>query len=244
MPKRKMRPDEEFVMSNLAASLGPGVSWWPGEDPPDCYLKVGGKVIAVEISILPQLVVDDHGESIPRLSQDMIAVRICNELDIELNHLVPKGITVYLILEAPINKPRKFKSELADLIKTSMENAQNIGCIVKREILSNRVEIRMKNERPCGKRIIGIVTNRRSSPLILANAKQTLDERIQAKAEKCKPLNFTGPIWLALFNDYWLAEPDTYKQAIKTSDVAHCFDRIYLINDAGMVVPLYLKHQG
>jgi hypothetical protein len=110
----------------------------PGENPPDCYLKIGKDVIAVEISTLSQRVIDDHGESIPRRSQDMRAVKICNELDLELKHLVPKGTTVFLLLETPVKKARRFKGELSHLIKTSMQSAQNV---VEREILANRVKI-------------------------------------------------------------------------------------------------------
>jgi hypothetical protein len=101
----------------------------------------------------------------------------------------------------------------------------------------------MKNEISSEKRVIGMVTNLRSSPLILENAKQALDERIRAKAEKCGSFDFTGPIWLALFNDYWLASADTYKQAVEASDVVHSFERIYLVDDTGKAVPIYQKNQ-
>lgn len=238
---RRLRPDEEFVIRKLTASFGPEASWLPGENPPDCYLKIGKDVIAVEISTLSQHVIDDHGESVPRRSQDMTAVKICNELDVEIKHLVPKGTTVFLLLEAPVKKARRFKGELSNLIKTSIQSAQNI---VEREILANRVKIQIiKNEISSGKRVIGMVTNLRSSPLILENAKQALDKRIRAKAEKCRSLDFTGPVWLALFNDYWLAGADTFKQAIEASDVVHSFERIYLVDDSGKAVPIYQKHQ-
>jgi hypothetical protein len=155
MHRRKLRPVEEFVIRNLATSFRPRASWWSGEDPPDCYLKVGEEVIAVEISTLCQLVTDDHGESIPRLSQDMTAVRICNQLDIELKHVVPKGTTIYLTLEAPLTKPGRFKSELSDVIKRSIQSPQKVGRIAGQEILSNRLKIQIiKTKRSSRKRVL------------------------------------------------------------------------------------------
>jgi hypothetical protein len=74
MSERKLRSDEEFVISHLVDYFGPGDSWCPGEDPPDCYLKIGEDIVAVEVSTVSQHVVDDFGKPIPRLSQDMALV--------------------------------------------------------------------------------------------------------------------------------------------------------------------------
>ncbi len=42
---------------------------------------------------------------------------------------------------------------------------------------------------------------------------------------KCRSLQFKGVLWLALFNDYWLAENDTYQQAIQMLWVDHPFEK-------------------
>ena len=36
-----------------------------------------------------------------------------------------------------------------------------------------------------------------------------------------------GPIWLAVFNDYWLADADTYAAACQQLKMSHCFKRLF-----------------
>ena len=89
------------------------------------------------------------------------------------------------------------------------------------------------------KKIIGIIVNENSNAHVLSNAQATLAERIQDKVKKCKVIKNRGPVWLALFNDYWLADHEAYVQALKTMDVAHDFDRIYVIMGNGSVHQIY-----
>jgi hypothetical protein len=150
---------------------------------------------------------------------------------------VPKGKTISLILEGPINKLTKFKAKLFDLIKELVN--QNAGQTFEEEILSNHVTINIfESERSPG-RIVGTVINKRSSPLIRENARLVLNKLIKTKAEKCRSLDFNGPKWLALYNDYFLAEPETYRQVMKESDIAHDFEKIFLVNSMGSVEQIY-----
>jgi len=57
--KNSLRGVEAFVIAAVAKNFG-GI-WTPGENPPDAYLSVGSRVIAVEISTLTQHVTDDRG---------------------------------------------------------------------------------------------------------------------------------------------------------------------------------------
>jgi hypothetical protein len=90
-----LRDDEEFVIDAVAKAFSG--AWSPGGDPPDAYLTIGANIVAVEISTLTQHVADDRGIR-PRLSDDMPAVALANELNADLQDLIPDGHTISLFL--------------------------------------------------------------------------------------------------------------------------------------------------
>ena len=235
----QLRPDEEFVICSLATHFSG--DWWPGENPPDAYLKVGDEVAAVEISTLTQHVRDESGGSKPRLSEDATAIWLANELNSELCDNIPDGRLVILILASPILKARRVKALLKDRITTLVLSTRETE--VTDSILDNCIKIHFApDDRPSGKKVVGVVTSQKSSPDILLNAKTILEERLVAKAGKCRFLNFEGPLWLALFNDYWLADNDTYQQAIDSFSVDHPFNKILLVSGNKLVAELHEKH--
>lgn len=239
--KRMLRPDEKFCIDAVVTLVGG--KWSEGEDPPDAYLSIGNDNIAVEISTLTQYVMDHNGDSKPRLSDDSTALRLCNELDEQLKNRVPAGRTVLLILSAPINSARKLKPRLSAEIMALVESAGETDVTVEREILGNKITIHhFQEDRLSGKKVVGAVQNKNSDTDILANAKSILTDRIAVKAQKCNPLIFSGPIWLALFNDYWLADFDTYRQAMAQISSKHPFERILIVSGSGSVTVLYEKH--
>jgi hypothetical protein len=88
------------------------------------------------------------------------------------------------------------------------------------------------------KKVSAIVHHRSASADILANTTRILEERIKVKAEKCWRLKHGGALWLALRNNYWLSDPETYEQALSSLSLVHPFSRILLVNDDGSVVSL------
>ena len=115
---------------------------------------------------------------------------------------------------------------------------------MEREILGNTITIHhFPEDRPSGKKIIGGVQNEKSSADILANAKFILKDRVLVKAIKCNSLAQSGPIWLVLFNDYWLADTETYLQALSQISVEHPFDKILIVSGNKSVTVLYEKHK-
>jgi hypothetical protein len=228
-----VKPDEEFVLKSVASFYGG--EWSPGEDPPDAYLMVIGRKIAVEVSILTQVITDDRGTR-PRLSDDMPAIRLANELDLELRRLMPAGKLVTLVLSTPIIEHRKTKAALATVIRSLL----NAG-VAKRNVTirGNQVEISVNDwDALEGKKIVAAVKPRSSSPDILKNATNILEDRIRIKAQKCAALKLPEPIWLALLNDYFLAEPETYVHALKSIAVAHPFEKVLLVSGGGAVAVL------
>jgi hypothetical protein len=239
MINNQLRPDEEFVIRSLAAHFSG--DWWPGENPPDAYLKVGDAVTAVEISTLTQHVSDGTGGSKPRLSEDATAIWLANELNSELRDNIPDGWLAILVLASPILKARKVKAQLKERIITLVSSSRETE--VTECILDNCIKIHVApDDRPSGKKVVGVVSSQKSSPNILLNARNILEDRLVVKAGKCRFLNFEGPLWLALFNDYWLADNDTYQQAIETFSVDHSFKKILLVSGNKSVVELHEKH--
>jgi hypothetical protein len=97
------------------------------------------------------------------------------------------------------------------------------------KINQNKVEVHLNlGSRPSGKKIVGVVPNQNSSPDILENVIYILSERINDKITKCQNIAHK-PLWLALFNDNWLADPDTYKLAMRQLSISHIFDKIFLV---------------
>jgi hypothetical protein len=196
---------------------------------------VAGRRIAIEVSILTQVITDDRGTR-PRLSHDMPAIRLANELDLELHRLMPAGKLVTLVLSTPIAEHRKTKTALAAEIQSLLNSG-----VTKRNVTirGNQVEISVNDwDAVEGKKIVAAVKPRSSSPDILKNATSILADRIRTKAQKCAALKFPEPIWLALLNDYFLAEPETYVHALKSIAVTHPFEKVLLVSTGGAVAAL------
>ena len=228
MNNKKLREDEEFVIGALADFMSG--TWAAGEDPPDAYLTFGGKTVAVEISTLNQYVGDHSGKLISRFSQDATALKLIEELNKELSTRLPRNCTVHLSLESPINKKRKFKPLLAKKILELTKHLDD-SQPVEYSAFENKVEIHLNSsERPAGDKVVGLVMNQNASADILMNAQFILDDRLAVKDKKCQFLKFGGSLWLALFNDYWLADVETYKQAIARSTVRHRFHKVLLVS--------------
>jgi len=231
----ELRSDEEFVIKALAETLG--VNWCAGENPPDAYLMIDNGTVAVEISTLTQAVFNGTEFGKERRSDDEGPLRLFDELDYELKGQIPKGIYVILSLSAPIKKLRKFKIILAKRILECSE--RRIECEYEDEILENRVDIHIvSGERSSGRKIVGIVSNSRSNADILANAFFILNNRLEVKSQKIKSIEYDGECWLALLNDYWLADEKTYRKAMSLSKVDHSFSRVYVVFDSKKVIQI------
>ena len=239
MSDKALRQDEEFVIGAVAGVLSG--NWEPGEDPPDAYLSFASETVAVEISTLSQHVTDDGGAAIPRLSQDATALALVKELNAELGAKIPQGCTVHLVLRPPINNKRKLKPQLAEKILDLVQSIE-LPHVLEYKAFDNAIEIQVESSnRDWGDKLVGIVMNEKATADILANARFILDDRINVKNKKCQGLNWGGRLWLALFNDYWLASADTYRQAIGVSTIPHRFDRIVVIAGNATVETLYEK---
>jgi hypothetical protein len=232
-----LREDEEFVIASIASSLSG--SWRPGENPPDAYLTLGAATVAVEISTLTQYVTDDKGTR-SRLSDDIPTAAFADSLNDELQHLIPDGYTIGLVLSSPIFEHRKTKAQLAQIIRGHIADLQSLQIEHKIQINGNAITVFLEHHGETQlKKVSAIFMNRSSSPDILSNATKILEDRIVTKTKKCLHLLSRSPMWLALFNDYWLTDADTYRSALSRLTLQHPFQKILLVNGDGSVHNLY-----
>jgi len=234
-----LKPDEEFVSNCLVKTLG-ATKAYDGEDPPDIYLEFKGDKIAVEITRLSPVSFDENDTIQNRHSQDYFALNLCNDLDSRLRKNIPPEIDILLTLYVPVENGRKYKKKLNEYLRKFILNNIKIGHKEEIELSGSKVKIRAIPNRPQSeKKIVGVIVNNNSSADILRNAQVILAERIQDKVEKCKKIKQEVVVWLALFNDYRLADHEIYKMALKSMDIDHYFERIYIVMDTGAVHRIY-----
>jgi hypothetical protein len=229
-----MREDEEFVLNSIARFYSG--KWSPGNDPPDGYLILSDRMIAVEVSTLVQHVTDDKGTR-SRHSDDTPAIRLANELDSELKGRITAYKQVMLVLRSPINDYRKTKTALAAEILSLVEDNPGPNRAERKITLrGNHIEIYLdQTEGTESKKIVAAVMNPSSNLDILKNVVHILEDRIRVKAQKCANLSFDGPIWLALLNDYFPTDPDTYRFGLQSISIEHPFEQILLVSGSGSV---------
>ncbi|BBO74357.1 hypothetical protein DSCW_17740 [Desulfosarcina widdelii] len=235
-----LKPDEIFVSESLVKFLGKeGVTYQEGEDPPDIYLTINGEKVAVEITRLSPVVFGEDGEMQNRNTQDTFGVNLCNELDSKLKNKVPQDIDILLVLHLPVNNARKYKKELFKLVESVLAKPIKEGSSQTTSVLGHKIKIIfIPKRRHSNKKIVGAIVNDNSQAHILSNAVAILADRIHDKVLKCKNIPHSGPKWLALYNDYWLADSGTYSMAIKNIQEKHDFQRILIVSDQGVVSEL------
>ena len=229
-----MRSDEEFVGRALVEFFGGSscASVFDGEDPPDLYLTAGASRVGVEVTRLSQFTLEPGGSLGNRTTQDSFGLRLLDELDAKLGPSLPDDVSLMIVLRVPVSNAAGFRKGLTEWVK-NIALAPEKGLEQEREIVGSRTSISVIPERPTGKKIVGCVVNTNSSADIGLNARLVLEDRIRTKSEICALL--PKPIWLAVLNDYWLANTDTYAVAGRQLTLSHCFERIFLVSDKGAV---------
>lgn len=232
-----MRRDEAFVARALVQFLGgpEAVSASDGEDPPDLLLTFAASRVGVEVTRLSQFTFEPDGTLGNRATQDFFGLRLLDELDKKIGPSLPDDIGLLVGLWVPVSNAARFRKSLADWV-AKVASAPMKDMQYEREIEGTRTSISVIHECPTGKKIAGFVVNKNSSSDIGLNARLVLEDRIRTKNEICVLL--PKPIWLAVLNDYWLADGDSYVAACQHLKLAHCFERLFLVSDVGKVSEL------
>lgn len=234
--KYRLRADEEHAIRAIATAIS--ATWRPGDNPPDAYLTVAAAEVAVEISTLSQQVRGDRGEMIPRYSEDATALWVIGELKTALRGAIPDGRTVLVGIASPVRTASKVLPQLTKLIQQYLDSHGDVDAT--NDIRGNRVTVVIKDAGQADpEKLHGFVWNQRSNPDIGLNAEIVLGERISVKAAKCSALTASGPVWLVLLNDYFLADYATYQRALARLRMKHPFEKILLVSEAGAVFQLF-----
>lgn len=235
-----VREEEIFVAEALIRNFGGPrrASFEDGNDPPDLILSLGDLRVGVEVTRLSQRTLRPDGTQGNRASDDSFGMKLVDDLDLALGPLLPADVDAFLHFEMPVKNGAKFKSKLAAWMHKLVAEAK-LGVEGESDIEGVRTRVKFIPRRNFQNRIIGMVGNTNSSPDIGLNAVLVLEDRIRSKNDKCKGL--PGPLWLALLNDYWLADADSYKLAFAKVTVEHCFRRILLVTSNGNVTELHAE---
>jgi len=232
-----LRPEEIFVRDRLLDVLESSgdVAFSEGEDPPDLVLRRGNKQYAVEVTRLTPVTFGEDGGVGNRMTDDSFGAALCDSLNESMGQDVAEGYSLLLTLYLPVLKPKEYREALKErLCDTIIPSGPFMGRC-EYQLKESKIEVSWIPLRPSGKRIVGILRNVNVCLDILHNAKVILCRRILAKEKRYTELNLDIPRWLALYNDYFLADSDTLAQAYHECGVKHGFQRIYAVNTNGAV---------
>lgn len=236
-----MRRDEAFVCHALVEFFGGSSisSGSEGEDPPDIYLTFAASRVGVEVTRLSQFTFEPDGTFGNRATQDTFGMRLLDNLDSMIGPLISGDISLLIGVEVPVLHVTRFRKEISAWV-SEVATSPELGAKYSRVIDGSKVSISVIPLRSTGKKIAGYVVNKNSSSDIHLNARLVLEDRIRVKSALCEPLAKNGLIWLAVLNDYWLADAATYELASRQLKIEHCFDRVFLVSDSGAVNELVI----
>jgi len=161
-------------------------TWEKGDNPPDAYMTVAGKRVAVDIATLTGHGAGQGDGAKPRLRFDKVVISLTERLQATVGEATPDGLTVLLSVTAPIWLPSKTAGALEDKIQALLGR----GSSRKDEsdtIHGNNVRIRLlRDESGCAPKMIGFVHNPDSDPLLLFNMTSELLELIRTQADRRK----------------------------------------------------------
>jgi hypothetical protein len=228
MVKKQERTAIEAVARRFSAT------WEKGSDPPDVYIMVAGKRVAVDITTLKQRGPGQDNAAKPRLRFDKVATRLLERLQATLGEAVPEGMTVLLTITAPIRLPSKTAASLEDKIQTLLQRGSP-GRDEKEMIHGNGVQIRLlRGESERAPKMVGFVHNSDSDPLLLLNMTRELLELISAVAGR-QASSLAGDRWLVVISAGEISCLEAYRYIYSQLRMATDFKKILMVFGDGRV---------
>jgi hypothetical protein len=223
---RNLKKQERGAVEAVARRFS--ATWEKGSDPPDAYLMVDRKRVAVEITTLKRHGIGQGNAAKPRLRFDKVATRLIERLQATLGETVPDGITVVLTITAPIRVPAKTAAALEARIETLLGRGSPRRD-EKETIHGNRVQIRLlrvKSGR--APKVIGFVHNADSDPLLLLNMTREWFELISAEAGTRAP-RLAGDRWLVVISAGGSSCLEAYRYIYSQLRLATDFKKILMV---------------
>jgi len=229
---RDLKKQERTAIEAVARRFS--ATWEEGSDPPDAYVMVNGKRVAVDITILKGRGTGQGTAAKPRLRFDKVATRLIERLQATLGETVPDGMTVLVTVTAPIRLPSKTAASLEDKIQTLLGRGSP-GRDEKDTIHGNRVQIRvLRHESERAPKMIGFVHNSDSDPLVLVNMTRELLELIRAQAGR-RASRLADDRWLVVIGARGISCLETYRYIYSQLRRATEFRKILMVFGDGRV---------
>ena len=229
---RDLKKQERTAIEAVARRFS--ATWEKGSDPPDAYIMVAGKRVAVDITTLKRRGTGQSNAAKPRLRFDKAVTRLMERLQATLGETVPDGMTVLLTVTAPIRLPSKTAASLEVKIQTLLGRGSP-GRDEKDTIHGNRVHIRLlRNESERAPKMIGFVHNSDSDPLLLLHMTGELLELFGAKACRRAPRP-AGDRWLVVISARAISCLEAYRYIYAQLSMAADFNKILMVFGDGHV---------
>ena len=209
-------------------------TWEPGSDPPDAYITVAGKRVAVDIATVKRRSAGKGNAAKPGLRFDKVVTRVIGRLQATLGDAVPDGITVVLTITAPIRLPAKTAAALEDKIQALLGRALP-GRDTRDTIHGNRVLIRfLRHESERAPKLIGFVHNPDSDPLLFLDMTRELLELISGEAVR-RAARLSGERWLVVISAGAISRLEAYRYIYSQLRMATGFKKILMVFGDGSV---------
>ena len=229
---RNLKTQERTAIEAVARRYS--ATWEKGSDPPDAYITVAGKRVAVDMTTLKQRGTGQDNAAKPRLRFDKVATRLIERLQASLGETVPEGMTVLLAVTAPIRLPSKTAALLEDRIQTLLGRGSR-GRDERDTIHGNRIRIRLlRDESERAPKVIGFVHNSDSDPVLLFNMTGELLELIKVEAGR-RALRLVGDRWLVVISARGISCLEAYRYIYSQLRMASDFKKIFMVFGDGRV---------
>ena len=182
-------------------------TWEKGEAPPDAYLTIAGKRIAVEVTTTKLRIAERGGLTKPRLRFDRVALGFV----------------------------RRLQAALEDNIRTYLARQSAQG-EAKHTIHGNQIRVRLvKGGSRRTTKVIGFVHNPDSDPDVLFDITLSLIERIGAKARTGAPARSAVDRWLVLAGDDRFSYIEPYRHVCSQLSIPTGFKKILVVLADGRI---------
>jgi hypothetical protein len=217
--------DDEVLVPEAVATWSGG-RWREGENPPDAYIDLGDRSVALEVTRLSPYSVGPDGKRHNRVTQDEWSLRLVEWLNEQLAPSLQGHPGILISVTVPIQGVKRARSEMrswlqrmAPLLDHKWQHMPYFeGAIEAR---------RLAEPRPSGRKVVGLVWNSGADPFIARNAEELVRDRVREKEHRLH--DFPGERWLGLLNDYWLAGAETYSAVMDELNQPHGFSAVLLV---------------
>ncbi len=208
--------------------------WEIAENPPDAYLAIRGRRIALDVAIIARP--SRSSRAAPgRLREDRVAQRALRDLRSALHAHVPSGKSIILTLGAPIKVPKKLLAALTKLLPHYIHSAVEERD-EKKTVFGNRVRFRVVNhDLRWEAKVIGLVFSGDPAPGAIAESLRMIHDAVLVASQRA---DVTSDRWLILSSDGWIADIKTYRVIYSLLSLARSFKKIYMVFDASRVEAL------